>query len=138
MKTLLTILILVVSLTTPACKKKDTKPTQPPPPPPVVCTDKAPSLYGVYYTYNTGSVDSCYLSFIENNCEDKKKWKIDSLSKVFATWATVVDDKVYTIPTSSNRSDSVVMEFKPNNILLISVKATSGNFTPYLSLRKRT
>lgn len=136
MKTLLTILILAVSLTT-ACKKQNKKP-DPPPPPPVICTDKAPAFVGAYYTYNTGSVDTCYITLIENNCKGKTRWKIDSLSNVFMTWAVSIEDRDYVVPSQdeyNGSSDSIVVKFN-NNTLQVSAKV-NGTFTPYLNLKRR-
>ncbi len=139
MKTLLFFLLISLSLL--SCKKKDVKPSppQPDPVPVVVCTEKAPTFVGAYYTYNTGSVDTCYITFIENSCGSK--YRIVNLSGIFNTWAVGIQNRDY-YPKSSNDSkasitDTLNMEFvQSRDFLLVSVKSGS-KFTPNLSLKKR-
>lgn len=140
MKTLLIFLLIFISLQ--SCKKKEVKPAdpEPDPVPAIVCTDKAPVKVGTYYTYTTGSVDSCYITFIANTCQEKSYYRIVGLYGVFDSWAVEIQDRdYYPVIGSSNKAsilDTLNMEFiKESKFLLISMKYR-GTFTPNLSLKK--
>lgn len=138
MKTLLTFLLIALSLL--SCKKKVVQPAEPypdPQPPVVVCTDKAPRLTGAYYTFSTGSVDTCYLSFIENSC-GSNRYQIVNLAGVFGTWAVSIQDRDYYVSASTlTIADTLKMSLvQDGDFLLVSVKS-KGQFTPQLQLKKR-
>lgn len=132
MKTLLTILIICLSLS--SCKKKKVEPIVPLPPPSPECIAGDTTLVADYHTYNTQWNDTVRVLKTNNSCQDKIKYKLVNLAGAFESWGVMIQDRIYYVPVNTMEIVDTLKMKLGNDYIQISVKQQNGIYSPYLPL----